>query len=233
MTFSRGASVGLFLAIATLLLFLGVTALVDAELTRRMDAAVLGWFESMATPRLDGAALEMTALGSAYVATIVAVVASIFLWEHRHRYSAILVWIALTGGWVLNRLLKTVFDRARPEFFEWRTPYAGGASYPSGHSTTAMVIYATLAYVVFRLEPTPTLRRVTTAVFAVVIALVGASRIYLGVHYPSDVLAGYLIGLSWAAVCVLGVETVRRRRSRGPAQREVGGVSARSHGEHR
>jgi undecaprenyl-diphosphatase len=209
-------SIGLALAISTLLLFIGTAALVAEGLTQRVDRAVLLWFNAHATPRLDGAALEFTSLGSGYVTIIVVIVASAFFWETRHRYSAALLWLAVLGGWGLSRALKMLFDRPRPDLFEWRVPYAGSSSYPSGHSLSAMVVYATLAYLVVRLESSRTLKRVTIAVFAAIIGIVGLTRMYLGVHYPSDVVGGYLVGFAWATVCALGIEAIRYFRGRRP-----------------
>jgi undecaprenyl-diphosphatase len=216
------AAVGVFLtfglAVATsaLLLFVATAALVAEGATQRFDRAVLLWFNRHATPRLDGAALEFTSLGSGYVTVLVVIVASAFFWETRHRYSAALLWVAVLGGWVLSRVLKAAFDRPRPDLFEWRVPYAGESSYPSGHSLSAMVVYATLAYLVVRLESSAALKRVTIALFVAIICVVGVTRMYLGVHYPSDVIGGYLVGFGWATICALGIEAIRYFRTRRP-----------------
>jgi undecaprenyl-diphosphatase len=209
-------TIGLAVCIAAVVLFASVAALVARGATERFDRAVLLALDGISRPWLDGAALEITSLGSAYVTSVILVIATALLWQTRHRYSAVLLWIALAGGWVLNWLLKSLFARPRPELVEWRVPYAGQTSYPSGHAMSAMVFYGTLAYLVTRLEPTRALRRLTTAVFGGVILLVGLSRVYLGVHYPSDVVGGFLVGLAWATLCALGIEAVRFFRGRRP-----------------
>jgi undecaprenyl-diphosphatase len=209
-------TIGLVLAVGAAILFAFVAALVAGGATARFDQAVLLWFSRQSGPRMDALALEITALGAGSVTTVVLVVASLFLWQTRHRYSAALLWIAVAGGWVLNAALKAGFDRPRPDLFEWRVPYAGMSSYPSGHAMTAMVLYATLAYLIIRLEPTRALRRLTLVVFGTVIALVGVSRLYLGVHYPSDVIGGFLVGFGWATFCALGIEAIRYFRDRRP-----------------
>jgi hypothetical protein len=147
---------------------------------------------------------------------MVVLLSSIFLWNSRHHYSAALLWIAALGGGLLNSALKVAFDRARPDVFPWRTPHAGLASFPSGHSMSAMVVYGTLAFLVARLAPTRFLRWLTWAVAATVILLIGLSRVYLGVHYPSDVVAGFLVGGIWAIACGMGIEAVRYFRGRRP-----------------
>jgi undecaprenyl-diphosphatase len=213
-------TVGLAMAGAALLLFVTVAALVAGGATQRIDHAVLLWFNARATPRLDTAALEITALGSVYVSAVVLLVATLFLWETRHRYSAALLWVAVMGGWLLNTMLHAVFDRPRPDLFEWRVPNGGASGYPSGHAMGAMVLYATLAYLVIRLEGTRKLQRVTVAVFGAAIVLVGLSRLYLGVHYPSDVIGGFLVGFAWATFCALGIEAIRYFRLRRPGLSE-------------
>jgi undecaprenyl-diphosphatase len=210
----------LALGLVAMLLCVGVFVLLATGVARgalaRFDVAILLWMNSFARPVVDGVALEVTSLGSIWVVWLTVLIASGFLWETRHRYSAALLWVAVIGGMVLNRTLKFLFDRPRPDLFEWRTPYAGHSSFPSGHTMTATVVYATMAYLVVRLEPSRRLRRLTLAAFAVVILLVAASRVYLGVHYPSDVLAGIAIGLAWATLCALGIEVLRSYRERQP-----------------
>lgn len=207
---------GLAAVVGGVLLFAGLATLMKEGATQRVDEAVLLWMNRHANDWLDVAALEVTALGSSIVVGMTLLVTSGFLWTTRHRYSVLLLWVAVTGGSVLNMLLKASFDRPRPQLFEWRTPYAGHSSFPSGHAMTAMVAYATLGYLVARLEPTRRMRRLTLGVAAAVILLIGLSRMYLGVHYPSDVVAGYVVGFAWASFCTLGIEAVRHFRGRRP-----------------
>lgn len=217
------AALGLFLTLGlvvvalALLLFVGTAALVAEGATQRFDQSILLWLDARSTPWLDTAAVQLTALGSIYVTVPVAIIASILFWETRHRYSAGLLWISLGGGWLLSSLLKAVFARPRPDIFEWRVAYAGDSSYPSGHSLSAMVLYATLAYLTVRLESTRLAKGLTVATFAAVILVVGVSRAYLGVHYPSDVIGGFLVGFAWATICALGIEAIRYFRTRAPA----------------
>lgn len=216
------AAVGTFLAAGlavALLLLLAFAKLADwvAEgKTQTFDEAVLLWIDGHASPALTVAALEVTALGATLVVFMLAAIASAFLWVTRHRYSVLLLGVAVLGTGALNTVLKALFDRPRPDLFPWRAPYAGHSSFPSGHAMTATVVYATLAYLVARLEPNPVLRRLTLGGAALVILLIGLSRMYLGVHYPTDVVAGFLAGLVWATFCALGMEAVRYFRSRRP-----------------
>ncbi len=222
--------VGFILAVG---LFALIAQMVTMGMTQPFDDAVLLWMDSHSADWLDIAALEVTALGAAVVVWIVVSIASAFLWVSRHRISVLLLWIAVLGSAAINTGLKAYFSRPRPELFPWRTPHAGQSSFPSGHSMGATVAYVTLAYLIARLEPTSTLRRMTYGIAAVVIVLVGLSRMYLGVHYPSDVLAGFVVGFAWAAFCALTIEAVAYFRRRKPgverAEHDLdGGVPQRS-----
>lgn len=208
--------IGLGIALGAVVLFAGIAALMTAGTVQRFDDAVLLWMNTHANETLDVLALEITALGSGAAVWMLVMVGSVFLWSTTHRYSAALLWVAALGAGIVNSALKMLFDRPRPQLFEWRTDYAGLSSFPSGHSMTAMTVYATLAYLVVRLEPSRRLRRITIGVAALVILLIGITRLYLGVHYPSDVIAGYLVGLIWATVCALGIEAVKYFRYRKP-----------------
>jgi undecaprenyl-diphosphatase len=213
-----GTFLGLGLAVALLgvAAFAGLAELVEEGMTQRFDERVLLWMNAHASPKLDVLALEVTALGSGMVVWMTLLVASVFLWLSGHRYSVALLWIAFLGSTLLNSALKAGFDRPRPDLFEWRVVHAGQSSFPSGHTMTGTVVYATLAYLVTRLEPSRRLRRFTMLVALVVVVMVGASRLYLGVHYPSDVLAGFVAGLAWATCCALGIEALRYFRARRP-----------------
>jgi undecaprenyl-diphosphatase len=209
------AVLGLYLSIAlaaTMALTLGFAwfaRVVTAGRTYRFDLAVMRQVERWHTPQLDVLALEITALGSITVISLVALVASLFLWSTEHRYSVLLLWVAIFGGAVLNVLLKGMIDRPRPEIFAWRTPHAGQSSFPSGHAMLSMVVYWTVAFLVARLERPAAVRALTWLGAIGLVLLIGASRIYLGVHYPSDVVAGFVMGFVWATCCATGIEVFR------------------------
>lgn len=214
------SAVGLFLAIGlglALLAIWGFAGLAESVMegeTRRFDEGVLLWIDRYASEPLDLVALEVTALGDGVVVVVLVLVASLLLWLTRNRHLAVTLWVATLGGILINTALKLAFDRPRPRVFEWRIDYAGLSSFPSGHATIAMVVYVALAYVVVRLEPTRTMRRVTFTIFGVLVLLIGLSRLYLGVHYPSDVLAGFAVGFAWATFSAFAVEAIRHTRTR-------------------
>lgn len=216
------AAVGVFLFIGLAMVTLGaalfaqIAAAVVEGQTQAFDESILRFMGENGAPWLDSTALEVTALGARVVVYMVVLVASAFLWQSRHHYSAALLWVSVFGAGLINTVLKVSFNRPRPDVFPWRTQHVGLASFPSGHAMTSMVVYGTLAFLIARLAPTPLLRRLTWALAVFVIVIVGLSRLYLGVHYPSDVLAGFVIGAAWAVTCALGIEAVRYFRARRP-----------------
>ncbi|HET7228826.1 MAG TPA: phosphatase PAP2 family protein [Longimicrobium sp.] len=216
-------AVGTLLFVGVALILLSVAAfgaLADEVMegdTLAMDNAVLLWMNRHASPALTGFALDVTALGAGAVVWLVAIVASVFLWSSRHRWSVVLLWVSIVGSGLINSTMKMFFERPRPQLFPWRVPYAGLSSFPSGHSMGSMVFYTTLAYLVARLVDSRFLRRFVFVLAGVIVTLIGLSRMYLGVHYPTDVLAGFAMGLAWASFCALMMEALRYFRHREPA----------------
>lgn len=135
--------------------------------------------------------------------TIAIVGALILLW--RRDYFLAIIWLAAIGGnGILTRVLKATFARARP-LYEHELSSVQGWSFPSGHSSGAVATYGVLAYVLIRSTPVkwhlPIVLVATATAFAT-----GCSRIFLQVHYASDVLAGFASGLAWLSICIIGAE---------------------------
>lgn len=182
--------------------------------TQAFDDAVLRWMGAHHTKLLDGLMLEATALGTGAVVMMIVCVAALFLTLTRHHYSALLLVVATVGGIGLNLVLKLFFDRPRPHIIVWGTN-AESSSFPSGHAMSATIVYSTVAYLAARLHRRTWARVLTLFAAAVVIALISVSRLYLGVHYPSDVVAGAIIGLAWAAFCMATLEAIQKFGKRG------------------
>jgi undecaprenyl-diphosphatase len=184
--------------------------------TQAFDNAVLEWVGQHRTPTLEAAMLEITFLGTGTVVLMMVAISGMFLWLTKHKYSALLLLIATIGGILLNNLLKVGFGRPRPQLVEWGTNVASW-SFPSGHAMSAAVVYGTVAYLAARLQDRRLHRVVTLMCAGVLIVLIGVSRVYLGVHYPSDVLAGVVIGLAWAGFCMATLEALQLlARNRAP-----------------
>ncbi len=196
---------GAAIAIAGTYAFAEFAGHVQSGKTQAFDEAVLRWIGEHRPESLEPVMLEITFLGTGSVVVVLVLVSGLFLWLSNHRYSTILLVIATTGGIILNNLLKAGFGRPRPQVFDWGT-HAMTWSFPSGHAMSAAIVYGTVAYLAARLQKRRWHRAITMLAALIIILLIGASRLYLGVHYPSDVLAGILIGLAWAGFCVATLE---------------------------
>lgn len=181
---------------------------VQSGRTQRFDDAVLQWVAENQSGFLKPVMLEITFLGTGTVVIMVVAVSAMFLWLTRHKYSAILLLISTIGGILLNNLLKVGFGRPRPQIFDWGTEVVSW-SFPSGHAMSSAAVYGTVAYLAARLQRRSWHRAVTLLAAALIILLISFSRLYLGVHYPSDVGAGVLIGLAWAAFCMVLLEAIQ------------------------
>ena len=195
--------------------FVAFASVVTGGVTQSFDERVLSTLASRRSPGLDELMLEITGLGNGSVLLLVAATASVFLWLTNHRWSVYILMAGIIGGQIVNRLLKEAFGRDRPGVVEW-IDQVSSPSFPSGHAMTSFIVYGSVAYLVARLEPTRALRRFTYLMAALIIGSIGFSRMYLGVHYPSDVLAGFLAGLAWLAFVAASTRAVQYFAPRRP-----------------
>jgi undecaprenyl-diphosphatase len=190
---------------------------VSSGKTQAFDDAVMHWVGLHQFPMLQAFMLEITALATTSVVTAIVVISGMFLWLNKHKHSAILLGTAALGAIVLNNLLKLGFDRPRPTIFQWGT-HAVSSSFPSGHAMSASVVYFTVAYLAARLQRKRAARVLTMMIAVAMVVSISLSRVYLGVHYPSDVLAGVTIGLAWAAFCMAILEAAQLYAKRNAPQ---------------
>lgn len=164
---------------------------------RVVTEALRGW----GGDRWQGMMLQITALGSKTVLTLVTLLAVLGLALGGRRLIAMKVAIAGAGSGLLTLVVKNLVERPRPGIVPWFDEFVGAShSFPSGHSLSSMAIYGSLGLLLSRLAPTRPAAIFTRAMGFGLPVLVGISRIYLGVHYPTDVLLGLLAGLVWALV---------------------------------
>jgi undecaprenyl-diphosphatase len=219
-TFGIFLLAGALVALGGLYGFLRFASHVSSGSTQAFDDRVLEWLAAHRTPVLDRIMLEITFLGTGTVVLMAVAISAMFLWLSNHKYSALLLLVATTGGILLNNLLKVGFSRPRPQVVEWGTTVVS-SSFPSGHAMSAAVVYATVAYLAGRLQRRHRHRVITMALAGLLILLISISRLYLGVHYPSDVIAGVIIGLAWAGFCMATLEAIQvYGRTRAPRLRE-------------
>ena len=140
---------------------------------------------------------DCTALGNAGVLTVLTLVVCGFLLLQGKTRVTLLIVIVVAGSMLLNTLLKRGFDRPRPALVPHYVRY-DSASFPSGHALLGAVVYLTLGTLLARVQPQRRLKVYVLGVAMLLTALVGCSRVYLGVHWPTDVLAGWVVGAAWA-----------------------------------
>jgi undecaprenyl-diphosphatase len=153
---------------------------------------------------------DLTALGGVAVLTLLTVAVAAWLALRRLWGATWLLLASVGGGIVVSTLLKLTFERARPDLVPHGS-HVSSASFPSGHSMMAAVVYLTLGVLLARVEPRRRTKAYVLSVAVILTLLVGVSRVYLGVHWPTDVLAGWSIGAGWALLCWLVARWLQRR----------------------
>lgn len=160
---------------------------------------------------------DFTALGGVAVLSMIVVVVTVFFWLASMRHAAVYVAVACVSAMLLSSGLKRAFDRPRPDLVP-HGAFVYTSSFPSGHSTMSATVYLTLGMVASRFVPRRRLKALFLAVAVLLTGAVGVSRVYLGVHWPTDVLAGWSVGAAWALVCWCAAMWLQ---DRGVLEREV------------
>ena len=215
---------GLLLGALALLLLVALFANLAGEVfegdTQRFDDRVLQMLRKaddpstpIGPPWLRSGALDITALGSPTVLGLTVFAIAGFLLLQGMRRTAAFVFAASVGGWFLNRALKEIFQRARPEIVPHLRDVMS-LSFPSGHAMTSAVVYLTLAAVLGRVQAQRRMQIYFLSLALLITVAVGISRIYLGVHHTTDVIAGFAAALIWILVVRFVELTLRRRRRR-------------------
>jgi membrane-associated phospholipid phosphatase len=211
-------TVGLLAAVGCLWLFGGVTEdLLNNDPLVCFDETVAAILHDRSTPMLTAFFLVVTTLGSLETIGLLGLVVSVILGVRR-QWLYLGTWLAaLAGGFVLNQLLKELFARPRP-YLEHPLVLEASYSFPSGHATMSLIFYGMLDY--FCILALRTWRARTAVVFgaALLVLLIGFSRMYLGVHYFSDVVASFASGGIWLSALITGSETLRRRSKMGTVE---------------
>lgn len=186
--------------------FLKLASEVKENGTRHYDEAILlamreagNTADPIGPQRVEEMARDLTALGGGTLLTVVTLTSfGVAMFAGRPRL-AVLGLISVLAGMAAMNLLKQGYDRPRPGLVE-HGMLAHHASFPSGHSMMAAVVYLTLGILLARTQPKKRVRAFIVAISVILTVLVGVSRVYLGVHWPTDVLAGWTLGGAWAVV---------------------------------
>jgi undecaprenyl-diphosphatase len=212
--FARREALALGALLAAVLLaggFLEIAEEVGEGETQAIDEAVLmalrtgaDTHEPIGPQWLEIAAADLTAMGSvAILGFVVLVVAGLFA-SIRHVRQAMVLLAASTGSVVWSQALKALFSRERPQE-AFRALEVVNASFPSGHALLSASVYLTLGALAASFAQRKRIRAFILVSAIAATLLVGATRVYLGVHYPTDVLAGWCLGAAWALICWLAL----------------------------
>lgn len=175
------------------------------------DQHVSHWMHGHAREPYTSFMLLLTHMHSVAGMAVLVSLLALYFWRRQARYWLLALVLTVPGGMLLNVLLKHVYRRARPVFEE---PLLALPTYsfPSGHTAAAALFYGLLAAYIVMTARRWRVRALAMAGAAAMVVLVAVSRIYLGVHYPTDTLAAALESCGWMAVCITGCSTLRRRR---------------------
>jgi undecaprenyl-diphosphatase len=213
----RTVLVAVILGAAALFAFAKIANEVGQGETRAFDEWLLLSLRTPGNPalpigpaRVQELMRDLTALGSTGVLTIMVLSVVGFLAMTRKGHAAILVLVSVVGGTLLSQTMKFAFARPRPDL----VPHGAEvytASFPSGHSMMSAVVYLTLGALLARTQPDRSVKTYIMTIAVVLTTLVGISRVYLGVHWPTDVLAGWSLGGVWALLCWFVMVWLQRR----------------------
>jgi undecaprenyl-diphosphatase len=215
-------------ACAALLLFVLLAGAVSGGDTLAFDARVLRALRRADDPSrpigpawVESALVDLTSLGSSTVLGLVVAIVVGFLVLQRRRRTAIAVALTTISGEIVDEALKHAFNRPRPTIVPHLRQVVS-TSFPSGHAMESAIVYLTLGAVLMRVAGSRAVKMYAFAVAAVLTVTVGVTRVWLGVHYPTDVLGGWTIGLVWASICWLATERLETRAGLDAERRESG-----------
>ena len=211
----------IFIVAASSYLFLKVANEVREGETRALDEAILLALREPADPSnpigplwLEQMFRDLTSLGSPVVLALVTIAVAGYFWLERNRGAALFVVLAVAGGAALAIVLKFGFARPRPELVSLIVDETSFA-FPSGHAAMATITYLTLGVLLAQSQERWSIKLYLLGVALFIAFLVGVSRVYLGVHWPTDVLAGWCVGTAWALACWLVATWLQRRDAAG------------------
>lgn len=191
-------------------IFVKITSELLEHEVRGLDSSILTAVAKMRRPWLTGVAVDVTALGSLTLVVLISAVALYIFLSLEDRPAAWQLLLNSVGAGIWTGITKNVIERARPEDVT-HLVQVSGFSYPSGHSLVSASLYLTIALLAARHLPTMKGRVLLFGLAIAIISLVGMSRVYLGVHYPSDVASGASLGVAWALLLAGAFSMIERR----------------------
>lgn len=197
----KSFSLALVIFVLCALGFSLISVLVSNHKMHHFDSTIISWVQGLEAPNLTVVMKFFTTIGSGLPIVIISIMIMALLYQflgHR-RELLFLIWVMI-GSALMNKLLKLVFQRTRPTLH--RIVEANGYSFPSGHSVAAFALYGALAFLIWKHVHKAKGRILIIIFSSLFIVTIGISRIYLGVHYPSDVIGGYLMSACWLTLSI-------------------------------
>jgi undecaprenyl-diphosphatase len=213
---------------AGVLIFATIAISVKQGATQDFDRRLLlamrhpGDLSPIGSRSVQETARDFTSLGGTAVLALVTLVTAGFLALDGKKHMALFTGASVAGGMVMSNLLKDVFQRPRPEIVP-HIVYASNTSFPSGHSMLSAVTYLTLGALLARSHQRKALKAYFLVIAALLSVMVGVTRVYLGVHWPTDVLAGWTAGAVWALLCWLVAGWLQSRKALEPEEKHTAG----------
>jgi membrane-associated phospholipid phosphatase len=200
-------AIGLLASAATLATLVEFHDEVIEPNVKAVDNSGLATAYALHSPVASVAMQILTTAGSVVVLTIVVAIGVIALALRKQWYAALGLALALGGAGLLNSFLKLWFHRSRPDV-SWALASERSFSFPSGHAMLSLATYGMITYLLWRRFPRPLFRVISVALAILLILGIGVSRVYLGVHYPSDIIAGFLAGAIWLTAVIVATEGI-------------------------
>lgn len=208
--------IALFLVVGGINLFVDLTETLQSDFINRFDRRITDFVISFRNPQLNNIFQFITDIGDLKGYLIVtALIAILFYWKFRNlKLIGEIVFVVIVSA-LSNIALKQVINRARPDAVHLVSVET--LSYPSGHAMSAMAFYGFLIFLIYNFKLNKLLKSGLIFIFVLLIAAIGISRIYLGVHFPSDVAGGFIAGFIWVIFCIVlfhVIDLFRKRRRR-------------------
>ena len=204
---------GLGLALAAIVLFALLAYVVAGQLVLKTETNALNTLREWQTPTLTAAAQLVTRIVSGWEYLILVVVATIWLGVRRRNLDLVILLAVVAGGSAIEWGLKGIFEIARPALDDRLTPTLG-YSFPSGHALRATVFFGIVSGLLVMAQPKQRWRWIVAGFLLLLVPLICFTRVYLQVHYPSDVIAGMLVGTAWVMICLNAHRRIRHRSPR-------------------
>ncbi|RDI43136.1 phosphatase PAP2 family protein [Falsibacillus pallidus] len=169
---------------------------------RHFDSFVIAGVQGHVSPFWTKVMVSISFLGSVRWIMILSIATALILFLFKHRLLCLYVIFTVSLGGAFNWILKSIFQRQRPDIEPIIEEQ--GYSFPSGHSMGSFIFYGALAFIIFKLYEHRLAKAAGVLLVSLLVLAIGISRIYLGVHYPSDIVGGYTAGAAWTFICITG-----------------------------